>query len=238
MENAITRIADLPLDNNMQMSNAYSPIVSSQGAGRMDKIQEQANNYIPINIHPNPYGISAQNPIISPPQQTSTPQKQQLPQQGYLPPQGVMLSEEQQMQLQNIGHQRLPSRDIPRDELSHIHDEQIKPNYIPKPNVSSDYVRDYEDMTEKNRKEYENKKKEHNRLDNILSEFQTPLFVAILFFFFQLPIINQTFFKPISFLSLHNLDGNFNFYGLFLKSLLFGTVYYSIFKIINFLVEL
>lgn len=229
MENAITRIADLPLDNNMQMSNAYSPVVSSQGNGRMDKIQEQANNYIPINIHPNPYGISAQNPIILPPQQTTAPQMQQ---------QNVMMSQEQQMQLQNIGHQRLPSRDIPRDELSHIHDEQIKPNYIPKANVSSDYVRDYEDMTEKNRKEYENKKKEHNRLDNILSEFQTPIFVAILFFFFQLPIINQTFFKPISFLSLHNLDGNFNFYGLFLKSLLFGTVYYSVFKIINFLVEL
>jgi len=74
MENAITRIADLPLDNNMQMSNTYSPIVPGQGAGRMDKIQEQANNYIPINIHPNPYGISAQNPIISPPQQTSAPQ--------------------------------------------------------------------------------------------------------------------------------------------------------------------
>ena len=196
-------------------------------------------SYMPMNIHPNPYGISAQNPIMSPPQQPNVSQKQQIQQQNYLPPsQNISLSEEQQYKLQNMSHQRLPSRDIPRDEMSHTQDEQIKPNYIPKSNVSSDYVRDYEDMTEKNRIEYENKKKDNNRLDNFLSEFQTPLFVAILFFFFQLPIINQTFFKPISFLSLHNLDGNFNFYGLFLKSLLFGSVYYSVFKIINVLVEL
>jgi hypothetical protein len=239
MENTITRIADLPLDNNVQMSNSYSPIIPSQAQNRMDPIQEQANNYMPINIHPNPYGISAQNPIMSPPQQPNISQKQQIQQQNYLPPsQNIVLSEEQQYQLQNMSHQRLPSRDIPRDEMLHTHDEQVKPNYIPKSNVSSDYVRDYEDMTEKNRIEYENKKKESNRIDNFLSEFQTPLFVAILFFFFQLPIINQTFFKPISFLSLHNLDGNFNFYGLFLKSLLFGSVYYSVFKIINFMVEL
>lgn len=225
MENAITRISDLPLDNNMQMSNSYSPIMPSMQGPSMQGTQEQQPNYMPINIHPNPYGISAQNPIMPPPQQPNVSQKQ-------------MISEEQQMQLQAMQRQRLPSRDIHQDTAGYIQDDQVKPNYIPKSNVSSDYVRDYEDFTEKNRAEYENKKKESNRLDNFLSEFQTPIFVAILFFFFQLPIINQTFFKPISFLSLHSLDGNFNFYGLILKSLLFGSAYYSTFKIINFLVEL
>jgi hypothetical protein len=115
---------------------------------------------------------------------------------------------------------------------------QIKPNYIPKSNILSDYVRDYEDMTEKNYKEYEKKKNERNQLDNIITEFQTPIFVAILFFFFQLPIINKLIFKKLSFLALHDADGNFNMYGLFLKSILFGGIYYSVFKIINFLVEL
>jgi hypothetical protein len=232
MENAITRISDLPLDNNMQMSNSYSPnvpsqghIMPNQGPNMGQSVGQEQPNYMPINIHPNPYGISAQNPIMPPPQQPNVSQKQ-------------MMSEEQQMQLQAMQRQRLPSRDIPKDTTGYIQDDQVKPNYIPKSNVSSDYVRDYEDFTEKNRKEYEDKKKESNRLDNFLSEFQTPIFVAILFFFFQLPIINQTFFKPISFLSLHNLDGNFNFYGLFLKSLLFGSAYYSTFKMIHFLVEL
>jgi hypothetical protein len=99
-------------------------------------------------------------------------------------------------------------------------------------------VRDSEDMTDKNYKEYQQKKKEKNQLDNIITEFQTPIFVAILFFFFQLPIINKLLFKKFNFLSLHDADGNFNFYGLLLKSILFGGIYYSVFKSINFLIDL
>lgn len=234
MEN-ITRIADLPLDNNMQMNN---PQGAQQKRVQFD--DGQAQNYIPINIHPNPYGVSAQNPIMQPPQQPNISQKQQILPQTYLPPppQSQFLTEEQQAELQQLNHQRIPSRDIPRDSVGYIQDEQVKPNFIPKANMSSDYVRDYEDMTEKNRIEYENKKKENNRLDNIMTEFQIPIFVAILFFFFQLPIINRFIFKRFDFLSLHNADGNFNFYGLLFKSLMFGSVYYMVFKTMNFLVEL
>ena len=234
MEN-ITRIADLPLDNNMQMNN---PQGAQQKRVQFD--DGQAQNYIPINIHPNPYGVSAQNPIMQPPQQPNISQKQQILPQTYLPPppQSQFLTEEQQAELQQLNHQRIPSRDIPRDSVGYIQDEQVKPNFIPKANMSSDYVRDYEDMTEKNRIEYENKKKENNRLDNIMTEFQIPIFVAILFFFFQLPIINRFIFKRFDFLSLHNADGNFNFYGLLFKSLMFGSVYYTVFKTMNFLVEL
>jgi hypothetical protein len=234
MEN-ITRIADLPLDNNMQMNN---PQGAQQKRVQFD--DGQAQNYIPINIHPNPYGVSAQNPIMQPPQQPNISQKQQILPQTYLPPppQSQFLTEEQQAELQQLNHQRIPSRDIPRDSVGYIQDEQVKPNFIPKANMSSDYVRDYEDMTEKNRIEYENKKKENNRLDNIMTEFQIPIFVAILFFFFQLPIINRFIFKRFDFLSLHNADGNFNFYGLLFKSLMFGSVYYTVFKAMNFLVEL
>jgi len=234
MEN-ITRIADLPLDNNMQMNN---PQGAQQKRVQFD--DGQAQNYIPINIHPNPYGVSTQNPIMQPPQQPNISQKQQILPQTYLPPppQSQFLTEEQQAELQQLNHQRIPSRDIPRDSVGYIQDEQVKPNFIPKANMSSDYVRDYEDMTEKNRIEYENKKKENNRLDNIMTEFQIPIFVAILFFFFQLPIINRFIFKRFDFLSLHNADGNFNFYGLLFKSLMFGSVYYTVFKAMNFLVEL
>jgi Fe2+ transport system protein B len=244
MEN-ITKISDLPLDNNMQMSNTYSSnmMQPQQQTKKVSFNDGEAQNYIPINVHPNPYGISAQNPIMPPPQQPNISQKQQILPQTYIPPQSQFLSEEQQMnlqlqELQQLSHQRVPSRDISTDTTMYQQDVQIKPNYIPKLNMSSDYVRDYEDMTEKNYKEYEQKKKEKNRLDNIITEFQTPIFVAILFFFFQLPIINKLIFKKVSFLSLHDADGNFNFYGLLLKSVLFGGIYYSVFKIINFLVEL
>jgi Fe2+ transport system protein B len=229
MEN-ITRIADLPDNPTGGLQNTFNPNVQQPPV---------TNGYTPINLHPNPYGISAQNPIMPPPQQPVS-QNQQILSQTYIPPppQTQFLSEEQQIELQQLSHQRIPSRDIHHDMTMYQQDIQTTPNYIPKTNISSDYVRDSEDMTEQNYKEYQQKKKEKNQLDNFLTEFQTPIFVAILFFFFQLPIINKMIFKKFSFLSLHDADGNFNFYGLLLKSILFGGIYYSVFKTINFLIEI
>jgi len=237
---SITRISDLPLDNNMQYSSTISNIMQPQQTKKVSFEEGQGQNYIPINVHPNPYGISVQNPIMPPPKQPNVSQNQQVLSQTYIPPppQSQFLSEEQQMELQQLSHQRIPSRDIPHDTTMYQQDVQIKPNYIPKSNISSDYVRDSEDMTEKNYKEYQQKKKEKNQLDNILTEFQIPIFVGILFFFFQLPIINKMIFKKFSFLSLHDADGNFNIYGLLLKSILFGGIYYSVFKAINFMLDL
>jgi hypothetical protein len=239
MEN-ITRISDLPLDNNMQYSSSIPNIMQSQQTKKVSFDESQGQNYIPMNVHPNPYGISTQNPIMPPPQQPNVSQNQQVLSQTYIPPppQSQFLSEDQQMELQQLSHQRIPSRDISHDTTMYQQDVQIKPNYIPKSNISSDYVRDSEDMTEKNYKEYQQKKKEKNQLDNILTEFQIPIFVGILFFFFQLPIINKMIFKKFSFLSLHDADGNFNIYGLLLKSILFGGIYYSVFKAINFMIDL
>jgi hypothetical protein len=239
MEN-ITRISDLPLDNNMQYSSSIPNMIQSQQTKKVSFDESQNQNYIPMNVHPNPYGISAQNPIMPPPQQPNVSQNQPILSQTYIPPppQSQFLSEEQQIELQQLSHQRIPSRDITHDTTMYQQDVQIKPNYIPKTNISSDYVRDSEDMTEQNYKEYQQRKKEKNQLDNFLTEFQTPIFVAILFFFFQLPIINKMIFKKFSFLSLHDADGNFNFYGLLLKSILFGGIYYSVFKTINFLIEI
>jgi len=60
----------------------------------------------------------------------------------------------------------------------------------------------------------------------------------ILFFFFQLPIVNSMLFKRFSFLSIYNDDGNFNVTGLILKSILFGSSYYISQKVTTFLSEL
>ena len=210
MEN-ITRISDLPEQNNVISSNNYNPAQMNPGAGA-----GLPSGYIPMNIHPNPYGISAQNPIMPPPQQ----------QEGY---KGQMphFSEEQLMQMQR---QRLPSRDIPMETSTHMQDEQIVPNYIPKVRFEEDYVRKREDMTDKNIREYEDKNRREKKLDILLNEVQTPVFIAILFFFFQLPLVNM-FFKRFSFLSIYNSDGHFNFYGLVFKSLIFGSAYYTTTKL-------
>jgi hypothetical protein len=235
MENTITRISDLPLEN-MGQNSIPTSFATGNKMGQSIGDSGLPTNYIPINVHANPYGISAQNPIMPNPEQTNAPRNQNI---GYntAPPQSIPhLSEEQMRQISNMQPQRLPSRDIHQDTTGYTHDEQVNVNYIPRAPVSSDYVRDYENMTEKNMREYEAKKKQESRLDMLLNEFQTPIFVALLFFMFQLPIVNK-YLKTFSFLSIYNIDGNFNFNGLLLKSVLFGASYYSVYKSIIFLSE-
>jgi len=214
MEN-ITRISDLPDQNNVMGSMSSALISNNSGL---------PSNYMPINIHPNPYGISTQNPIMQHPEQPDYISKQHNQNQ-----QNQYISEEQIMQMQK---QRLPSRDIPQDTSIYIQDEKIKANYIPKVRFEEDYVRKQQDMTERNLSDYEEKNKRGKKIDILLNELQTPIFVAILFFFFQIPLVNM-FFKRFSFLNIYNTDGNFNFNGLLLKSIIFGSLYYGAMKLIT-----
>lgn len=242
MESSITRIADLPMDNNSShSSNIYSDTppptaisISSQKQSKNDT--GVPTNYMPMNIHPNPYGVSAENPIMeqgglsnsAPIEQFAQPQMIQPTQQ---------LSPEQMQQLNQLGHQRLPSRDIAQDPSQYLHDDGVHANYIPKPAQQSDFVREHYQLTEQRLQEHEDKKRRESKLDWILTEIQTPILIAILFFLFQLPVINTLIFKRLAFLSLYDADGNFNLLGLILKSSLFGSVYYSLRSIMNFLSE-
>jgi|UniRef100_A0A6C0H2Z5 hypothetical protein len=227
MENT-TRIADLP-DSAPQ--NYIPPAIET----RQQNNANVPTNYVPINVHPNPYGISAQNPIPPTPQPTHTLQPTQQPQQHQQP---QYISEEQHRQLQNMQHQRLPSRDIPRDTTDYTHDDAIQANYIPKNRVEKDYVREYEDMTERNLREYEDKKRKEKSMDNLINQLQIPIMIALMYLVFQLPIINTIIFKRFSMFAIYDNDGNFNFYGLLFKSALFGWVYYMIQYMTNFLSEL
>jgi len=233
MEN-ITRIADLPMDTNArQNTNSYAsnipPTSISISNQKQNKIDDGVEtNYRPINVHPNPYGISEQNPIMDAPTH-----QQSMPNENI-----QLVNQEQIEQLQNMQHQRLPSRDIPQNTIQYSNDEETRANYIPKADTKNDYVKDHYDMTEQNLKEYEQRKRQQNHWDSIFNDFQTPLFIAILFFFFQLPIINTTIFKKFAFLSLYNDDGNFNMTGLMLKSSLFGSLYYFVYKFTTFISEL
>lgn len=242
MDTNTTRISDLPDNITMQ------PMESKMGMGMGIGMGMGDTTYNPMNVHPNPYGNQPMNPTLIPtPQQTGIqrantqmggmPIPQPPQQQNYIqpPPQAQYLTEEQIKQMQQ---QRLPSRDIPNDTTSYMQDEQIKPNYIPKSNVSSDFVREYERTTEQNMREYEQKKKRENKMDDLFSEFQTPIFIAVLFFLFQLPIINTMIFKKFSFLDILKEDGNFNTSGLLFKSIIFGGLYYFVIKTTNYLAEI
>jgi hypothetical protein len=219
MENSFSRISDLPNGNNAPQNGTSN---------------EMQNNYIPINIHPNPYGISDQNPIIDMPKDTTV----EFPSNKKLSvPIPDQLSEQDIAQLNSMQHQRLPSRDIRQDTSAYAQDEEIQPSYIPKQKDMDDYVRDHEKTTEKNLREYEDKKRRSNTIDSIITDIQTPIFISVLYFIFQMPIINLLIFKRFSFLSIYNEDGNFNFNGLLLKSILFGALYYAMVQFTTFISE-
>jgi len=259
--NTTTRISDLPENITMQISNnnnmQQNMMINGGGEKKFDP--NINTNYVPINVHPNPYGISEQNPIMPLPQhqqppnvqqmqqmqqleQLSVGQQQQMQQQQMQMQQQQMqqqqgLTEQQQYELQQLKQVRLPSRDIPITTNNYMQDEQIQPNYIPKPKLTSDYIHDFEETTEKNIKKHEEKKHRESRIDELLSELQTPILLIVLYFIFQMPIINTMIFKKFSFLSIYTLDGNFNFYGLLFKSMMFGGLFYTVQKIMKFISE-
>ena len=203
MENiTITRISDLPDLGQMP-----------QGQG-----QGQQTNYQPmLNVHPNPYGIAQpQSGGLPPPIQT---------QEGPKTQQNIMYEPPQDM-IGQMPQNRLPQRDIPMNLEEYTHDEQIQPSYIPKPKLSRDYIDDYQNSANRKLKEYEDKKRLDKSRETWFDEVRIPMMIGILFFIFQMPIINTLIFKRFSFLSIYNDDGNFNFYGLVLKSMFFGSLFW------------
>jgi hypothetical protein len=126
--------------------------------------------------------------------------------------------------------QRLPQRDIPRMLDDYTHDEQIQANYVPKPKKTVDYIDEYQESTNKKLREYENKKINDKINETWFDEMRIPIIIGLIYFIFQMPIINTLIFKRFSFLSIYNEDGNFNFYGLILKSIFFGTTFYTMNK--------
>lgn len=232
MENSITKISDLPSNNP---SGGNPPETISISSLKNKQMSDEQVNYTPINVHPNPYGISDKNPIIENQMQAKGPEnmenitfQESQTQRGGMP-------EEFRNQIESLPPQHLPSRDIPMNPNNLMIDENIKPNHVPNQTMRNDYVREQHDLTEQNLREYEQKKYRENKLDNLLNQIQMPLFVALLYFLFSTPTINNLLFKNVSFLKIYNDDGNFNLNGLIFKSLLFGLVYFSVSNTIDFL---
>lgn len=203
-----TRIADLP-ENTINISEGTN------------------NTYIPINVHPNPYGNS-NTPSILPHPSTTQP-TQMVPQMS------------SQMQPQMVATQqpqyKLPTRDIPIDTGSYMQDEEIQANYIPKNNTHSDYVRDYEKINNEKIGKYEKDQRRKTHWEMIFDEIQTPILVAVLFFFFQIPFVNTMIFRNFAFLGLFSADGNMNTNGYIFKSLAFAVSYYFMLATVNYIAE-
>ena len=259
----MTRISDLPdpgqqmaigqmgLNGSAQlgrgassMDNTFISQQMGQGPGPGQGGQMAADMYMPMNVHPNPYGIP-KPPIggMAPPQQTQTGPTQ-YPSSSYssnvnMPNTNNSLSLEQMAMFESMPQQRLPPRDIPSDLRmdERLHDEEIVANYIPKPKLSNDYIKEFQDISDRKIREYEEQKHREKMASHWFDDLQAPILIAILFFIFCLPIVNTVIFKRFAFLSIYKEDGNFNLIGLTLKSFMFGSLYYSISKTMKFISE-
>tara|TARA_B100001758_G_scaffold171495_2_gene148418 strand:+ start:21368 stop:21964 length:597 start_codon:yes stop_codon:yes gene_type:complete len=130
------------------------------------------------------------------------------------------------------GSTQLPSRDIPRDTLHMATDVQVNADHIPVEEKMRDYIGEYDDTQEIIQKHIE-EETNYSRLENIYNEIQTPVLIMLLYFLFQLPVVNTMVFKV--FPKLFNKDGNLNMSGLLLKTSLYGALYYGIMKGISYI---
>ena len=118
-----------------------------------------------------------------------------------------------------------------------MHDEEVHANYIPK-KTTSDYIRDFEENEEKYIKKHERSKKRAIQADDLMTLAQVPVLIAFLFFFFHLEVVNALIYKYGSFLGIYKSDGNMNIYGIMVKSVLFGSAYFSINEAVQYLSDI
>lgn len=120
----------------------------------------------------------------------------------------------------------LPSRDIPQSQEHLQTDETIQANYIA-PSIGNDYILEHQTNEDIIRKNAENLKNQ-NKNDELFNEIQNPLIIGILYFLFQLPIVKKNAFKYLP--KLFHSDGNYNFLGHLITSLLFAGSFFGINK--------
>ena len=127
----------------------------------------------------------------------------------------------------------LPSRDMPQDQSPITHDEQIKPNYIPG-SENRTYI---EDNVHKNEiiKANNNYQQSIINTDMLFEQYRIPIILGVLYFAFQTPTINMLLNKYAP--SLFINDGNFNFMGNIILSILYASAYLCVDNIITYLCE-
>jgi len=126
------------------------------------------------------------------------------------------------------GGTSLPSRDIPMNQQHIVQDQEVKPNFVPK-SENTNYIEEESTTMENMLKENKERKQQIDRLDSLYEELQTPLLTSVLFFVFQLPYFQKNFVKYAP--SLFNRNGQYNFSGYMVQTLMFGLSVYGLSKL-------
>ena len=135
------------------------------------------------------------------------------------------------------GLTNLPSRDIPQNQAHIAQDAYVQPNYIPQPQqqdgqLQGDYIREQQTNDEIIRAQAQKQEKK-NSVDALYDELQGPLLIAVLYFMFQLPVVQKQLCRIIP--ALFNKAGNPNLSGYIFTSMAFASVYFLLTKSMRFL---
>lgn len=130
------------------------------------------------------------------------------------------------------GMTTLPSRDIPQNQQHLAQDVRIQPNYMPASDAQQDYIRAEQTNDEIIRAQAQKQEKK-NTFDVWYDELQTPVLIGILYFLFQLPVIQKQMCKILP--NLFNKDGNPSLSGYVFTSVSFASIYYFLVKSMLFL---
>lgn len=200
---------------------------------RISELPESSSTqYQPLNVHQNPYGIpepvdkhlpsvsvadlrSGNDLDIRP---TAMGGMSGFQGSGPVPPPPHMIN-----------------RGIPSDTESYQQDEQTVANYIPKPKLTTDYLREYETKLASLTEEHRRAKHQESLITSLYDEMQIPILIGMMFFLFQLPFISTLMFKYLAPLNIYNEDGNLNLYGITLKSIMFGLFYFGFIRVTTYL---
>ena len=242
----ITRISELPEAGSNSQSNQF--------AGSMNGNNEQSMGgqpYKPLNIHTNPYGIPEPTDRQLPSMSAKDPNPRSggnggsgnggnggnggFMSDGGLGGPAPISGAGGAGGFMGDGVQSAPpammNRGVPQDTTAYQHDEQVVPNYVPMPKLTTDYLKEYEEKLKSLSAEHQKAKHLESLLSSVYDEIQIPILIGVMFFMFQMPFINSAMFKYLSFMKIYNEDGNLNFYGMVFKSIVFGLVYFGFIRI-------
>ena len=222
---ATTSIDDLPDVGSQNVSLQTSELPVQPQFSSSVKIQEPQNNVSNVKVN---------TPISTSYQNTQSQQQGQVQLSDKTINQivrGIQLASSNNLT-------QLPSRDIPMEQSTITTDEQVKPNFVPKieDNIAPDYINEFDKQQELTKLQNIRSDSTNTALDEIYETVQTPILVAILFFIFQMPIINKSLRKYIP--SLFTPERSLSIGGYLFKASLFGGVYYLVQKIMKYASEI
>jgi hypothetical protein len=253
-----TRLSDLPsMQENIhyQLQAPMQPTVFPPSQQHQPSFQNQGNqslantviqgasqsNYMPINIHPNPYGNNNDGGGIGnelPPWSEGRRSAGTEAGEGNQSRRNAVSLQDQMTSMDSLPdfvppqQQKLPSRDIPMSTTNYSQDEEIHANYIPPPPKTKrvkDYIKEYDETESTRIREHESSKFREHWIEEAFRSYQLPLLIAILYFIFQMNIVSRVLFLYLGKLGwFYQEDGAMNVYGMLFKSMMFASVYWVI----------